>query len=224
MRTALIEAAAHLIAADGTHALTLRRLADEVGTSTMSVYTHFGGMVELRRAVRHEGFARLAAHLAEVDNGDDPVADLTVLGGAYYCSATTSPHLYRVMFMENPLDETDADVGRDTFEVLVQGVARCITAGRFDPADAAQLATQLWAVAHGLITLELAGLMAPPQAIDHLVATVENLYRAYGDNPRSAARSATAARRRISLDTDVTRTSARRPAKINTPRRSPRRR
>jgi AcrR family transcriptional regulator len=199
MRSALIEAAARLIAEEGARGLTLRRLVDRVGTSTMSVYTYFGGMEELRRAVRHEGFARLAAHLAEMDNGADPVADVTVLGWAYYRSATSSPHLYRAMFMENPLDEIDARAGRETFDVLVQGVARCITVGRFDPADAVELATQLWAVAHGLITLELARLMAPPQAIGYLFATAENLYRGYGDDPRAAARSVAAARRRTAL-------------------------
>lgn len=205
MRTALIEAAARLIADEGTSGLTLRRLVEEVGTSTMSVYTHFGGMDELRRAIRHDGFARLASPLADVENGDDPVADLTVLGWAYYRSATTSPHLYRVMFMEKPLDEIDAPVGRDTFDVLVQGVARCIAAGRFDQADSVELATQLWAVAHGLVALELARLMAPAQAIGHLVATVENLYRAYGDDPRAAARSVATARRRTGLDSAAAR-------------------
>lgn len=204
VRTALIEAAAGLIADEGTRGLTLRRLADEVGTSTMSVYTHFGGMDELRRAVRHEGFARLAAHLADVQHGGDPVADLSVLGWAYYRSAMTDPPLYRVMFMETPLDEIDARVGRDLFDVFVHGVARCITAGRFDPADPVNLATQLWAVSHGLIALELAKLMAPAQAVGHLVAATENLYRAYGDDPGAAARSVATARRRAGPDLDAT--------------------
>ena len=64
LRPALIEAAARLIATEGASGLTLRRVADAVGTSTMAIYTHFGGMPELRRAVRREGFARLAARAA----------------------------------------------------------------------------------------------------------------------------------------------------------------
>src|SRR5437764_1480840 len=84
LRPALIEAAARLIATEGAAALTLRRVADEVGTSTMAIYTHFGGMSELRRAVRQEGFARLAARAARVRETDDPVADLAVLGREYY--------------------------------------------------------------------------------------------------------------------------------------------
>jgi len=57
VRTALLENAARLIATEGTTGLTLRRLAEETGTSTMAVYTHFGGMQSLRDEVRREGFA-----------------------------------------------------------------------------------------------------------------------------------------------------------------------
>ncbi|MDQ3689983.1 MAG: TetR/AcrR family transcriptional regulator [Chloroflexota bacterium] len=199
VRTALIEAAARLIADKGTEYLTLRRLADEVGTSTMSVYTHFGGMEELRREVRREGFARLATHLAGVEQGSDPIADLTLLGLAYYRNGNANPNLYRVMFMERPLDETDASAGIDTFTVLVSGVARCIAAERLDRTDPAELATQLWAVVHGFVTLELAGLLPPAQALHSLFATAQSLSRAYGDDPHAAARSVAAARRRAGL-------------------------
>ncbi|MGH8570384.1 MAG: helix-turn-helix domain-containing protein, partial [Gammaproteobacteria bacterium] len=58
VRLALIEAAARVLARDGPDALTTRRLASEVGTSTMALYTHFGGMDDLRRAVRLEWFER----------------------------------------------------------------------------------------------------------------------------------------------------------------------
>src|SRR5437764_11892737 len=118
LRPALIEAAARLIATEGASGLTLRRVADEVGTSTMAIYTHFGGMPELRRAVRREGFARLAARSARVGESDDPVADVAMLGLEYYELAISEPHLYRVMFMEQPLDEDDARTGWDTFNTL----------------------------------------------------------------------------------------------------------
>ena len=65
VRTAFIETAAQLIATEGSSGLTLRRVADQVGTSTMAVYTHFGGMDELRQEVRREGFGRLAEHLKD---------------------------------------------------------------------------------------------------------------------------------------------------------------
>src|ERR1700722_8816568 len=88
LRTDLIETAARLVATEGRQGLTLRRLAGEVGTSTMAIYTHFGGMDELRREVRREGFARLRDRLDNVKATKDPVADLAMLGLAYYSSAT----------------------------------------------------------------------------------------------------------------------------------------
>ena len=66
------------------------------------------------------------------------------------------------MFMEQPLDEADAAAGVATFDVLVAGVDRCVAAGRFGSAGpAATAATQLWAVTHGLVTLQLVGWLAP---------------------------------------------------------------
>src|SRR5437762_8905926 len=110
LRSALIEAAAQLIATEGAAGLTLRGVADDVGTSTMAIYTHFGGMPELRRAVRREASTRLGERLTAVGQSDDPVADLAKVGLAYYRNGIKDPHLYRVMFMEQPLDEADAEV------------------------------------------------------------------------------------------------------------------
>jgi AcrR family transcriptional regulator len=197
LRPALIEAAACLIATEGADGLTLRRVADEVGTSTMAIYTHFGGMPELRRAVRREGFARLAVHLAQVREGDDPVGDLAMLGRAYYENAMRNPHLYRVMFMEQPLDTNDAAARTETFSVLVSGVQRCIASGRFEPSDAADLATQFWALGHGVVTLQLAQLLSPEQALNCLASATLNLFRAYGDDPDDTARSLKRPRRPV---------------------------
>src|SRR5688500_20359303 len=94
VRTALLETAARLIATEGLGGLTLRRLADEVGTSTMAVYTHFGGMQNLRLEVRREGFARLRAHLVGVRPGAAPMADMGRHGCAYQGLARGTPHLF----------------------------------------------------------------------------------------------------------------------------------
>src|SRR5438067_6373805 len=180
LRDALIESAAHLIATEGPTRLTLRRLAETVGTSTMAIYTHFGGMPELRRAVRREGFARLTASVVAVAYTDDPLADLARICRAYYENAATNPDLYRIVFMEQALDEADAVIGSESFRVLVTGVERCIAAGIFDDADATELATQLWAVGHGGVTLQLAGLLAPDQAARCLLGALRELCASYG--------------------------------------------
>ncbi len=200
VRVALIEHAARLIAEEGREALTLRRLAAEVGTSTMAVYTHFGGMDDLRRAVRSEGFARLAQHLGAVEATDDPVADLVVLGSAYHLNGTTNPNLYRVMFMERALDADDADMGIGTFETLVDAVRRCIAARRFHDADPVVLANQLWATSHGVVALQLARMLSDEDADECLRATALNLLTAFGDDPAKLRASYRRARPRLQLD------------------------
>ena len=189
VRTALLETAARITAEEGRDALTLRRLAAAVGTSTMAVYTHFGSMADVRRAVRREGFARLAEHLDAVEHTGDPVADLVVQGWAYYLNGTTNPNLYRAMFMDRPCDDGEAEVGMDTFERLVDGVRRCIDGGRFDPAVALDLATQLWAASHGVVSLELSGMLPRERAVGSLLAMARNLLQAFGDSPAALGRS-----------------------------------
>src|SRR5439155_12905781 len=114
IRPALVEAAARLIATEGGARLKLRRVAEEVGTSTMAIYTYFGGMPELRRAVRREGFARLATRAEQLGESEDPVADLAWLGLAYHQVAMSNPHPYRSMYMEQPLDAGDEAAGSET--------------------------------------------------------------------------------------------------------------
>ena len=194
LHAALIEAAARVIATEGPAALTLRRVADDVGTSTMAIYTNFGGMPELRRAVRREGFARLSRQLAELAETDDPVADLAMVGLAYYLNAIEEPHLYRVAFMEEPLDREDAAVGSEAFASLVRAIERCIASGRFREADATELANQFWALGHGVIALQLARLLSTDEALRALDRGVLSLFRGYGDDPAAADRSLQRAR------------------------------
>ena len=189
IRSALIEAAAKLIGAEGPGALTLRRVAQEVGASTMAVYTGFGGMPELRRAVRREGFERLARELARTAQTEDPVADLWMLGALYYANALRDPQLYRVAFMEEPLDDADAIAGTEAFRSLVAGVERGIASGRFSAAEPAELATEFWALGHGVISLQLAQLLSPDDAAGCLDRGVRRLFEGWGDDPERIERS-----------------------------------
>jgi AcrR family transcriptional regulator len=194
VRTALLEAAAELIATEGSAGLTLRRLTEQVGTSTMAVYTHFGGMQNLRQEIRREGFARLRDHLDAVAPSPDPLRDLARLGWAYYDNAVENPNLYRVMFMDHH-EPADDVVGLDTFDHLVTAVARCVQDGRFDVGEPFDLGLQLWSLAHGLVTLQLSGLIAAPLAVEMLTAGWRNLFLAFGAEPRAVSRALPAGRR-----------------------------
>ncbi len=73
LRERIINSAARLLATEG--AVSARRLARELGTSTMVVYTHFGGMDELIRQVMRRGFEDFGTELDRGAVTDDAVAD-----------------------------------------------------------------------------------------------------------------------------------------------------
>lgn len=194
IRSALIDVAARLLVEEGPAALTTRRLATEIGTSTMAVYTHFSGMEQLRHELVAEGFRRLAARLDLVDLTDDPVADVAVMGVAYFTNAVSNPDLYRLMFSAEKAHK-DSEISLGTFDRLVAGVSRAIEAGRFK-GDAVQLATHLWVMTHGIVTLEIAGVL-PEEGLKIFADMGLNLFLSFGDEPDAARRSAAEAAVRL---------------------------
>jgi AcrR family transcriptional regulator len=161
VRAELVATAARLLADEGPSAFKLRRVANEAGTSTMAVYTHFGGMDELKREVRRTGYAALADAMTAAGTTDDARADLEAVCRAYTAFARAQPDLYRAMFMEAPLDEADAAECAGTFALLVAGAQRYPGGG-----DGHALAMELWAAGHGVATLERSGLLTPEQGDD----------------------------------------------------------
>lgn len=192
-RDRLLAAAARLLAAEGASSLTTRRLAAEAGTSTMAVYTRFGGMEEVRDAVRAEGFARLAAALDATTRTDDPVRDLVAAGATYVRFGLREPDLYRAMFLDPPRSPDAGVVGHGAFGRLVAAVQRCVDAGRFGATgEPVGWAVQLWTMRHGLVSLATVGLMPLDQVGLHAADMSQRLFVGYGDDPAAAAASVAA--------------------------------
>jgi AcrR family transcriptional regulator len=212
VRHELLDAAVDLLDDHGPDALQTRKVAGAAGTSTMAVYTHFGGMQPLIDAVAEEGLRQFDEALT-VPLTDDPVADLFVIGAAYRRYAIERPHMYRLMFgstsahginapTQNVLTLTVAEIDQryPSFAHVVRAVHRSMLAGRItvgaannDPADAAVVATaaQIWALIHGFVMLELAGFYGDDGAAvaPVLAAMNSNLLVALGDSPQRAQQS-----------------------------------
>jgi AcrR family transcriptional regulator len=176
----LIERAARMLRE--REPVTLRTLVAGTGVSTMAVYTYFGSMDGLWKAMRQEGFTRLAARLEAVAMSADPVRDLAALGSAYLSNALAGPDLYRVMF-EAGFDLEDASAADETLHSLVRAVERAKADGRFrDDVDPLDLATQSWTIGHGLASLVVTGPL-PQQALAHGVPMLTALFTSAGDDP-----------------------------------------
>jgi AcrR family transcriptional regulator len=164
-RTAILEAANRLLAEEGPGALTVRRIAAEAGGSTTNVYSRFGGKDGVLDALYREGFERLALVMTNERRTDDPVADLRRCGAAYRDFALTHPTYYTVMFDRPVPGFTPSAEGKrfagSTLGMLAERIQRAIDAGRL-VGDAHELAADVWATNHGLVSLELRT-MGPPQ-------------------------------------------------------------
>jgi AcrR family transcriptional regulator len=186
----LVETAARLLAEEGPAALTSRRLAAEVGTSTMAVFSRFPTMTAVRWAVREEAFARLNAWLDRLPVTDDPVADLVAAGAVFFDSGVASPNLYRAMFLDRPPE--DDDLGAGTYDRLVELIHQSVGAGRFPAARDSLIpvwAAQMWSMRHGMVTMTVAGFLPGEQARFVLDDMTYRLLIGYGDDPVDAKKS-----------------------------------
>lgn len=209
-RDRLLQAAFRVLEADGPEALRARRLASEIGASTMAVYTHFGGMPGLADALVREGLTRFAAHVRDrARPTGDPMADLLAGGLAYAEFALGNSELYRLMFglaSGTRLSGLTASVdaaggpwavpeGVDAFSVLLGSVERVIASGRIRPGDAEAVAAQVLSITHGYVLLAIGGFIDDPvrSLRDVAIPMAVNLMVGLGDDRRRAERSMRAA-------------------------------
>ena len=165
MRRRILEEARLLLAEAGPDALSMRRLSQRLGASTIVLYTHFRDKPAILDELYVEGFEQLRADLESVPQTNDPLHDVMELGRAYRRSAVAHPASYQIMFTRcvPGFDPAPAsrEAGRRAFQILSQAVQRCMDAGAAPSGDAAQVAHTLWGTLHGLISLELFGYLPP---------------------------------------------------------------
>ena len=148
-RDQILGAAIDLLEEHGPEGLTMRAVAGRVGIKAPSLYKHFPDKDELETALIGRGFQQTArVFSAAVEDSNDPLGSLAE---AYRRWATEHPHLYRLM-THKPLRRELLPEGLEASAALplVQAVGG-------DP----DLARAVWAMAHGLTSLELAGRFPP---------------------------------------------------------------
>jgi AcrR family transcriptional regulator len=209
VRDEMLRAAVGLLDDQGPDALQTRKVAGAAGTSTMAVYTHFGGMRGLIAELADEGYRQLDAALT-VPETADPVADLFVLVAAYRRYAIERPHMYRLMFGSTSAHGINAPAGNvltltvaeieqhiPSFAHLLRAAQRSMRAGRITVGSAADdaiviaTAAQFWALVHGFVMLELAGFYGDDGAAvaPVLDSMTSNLLVALGDSPERVEQS-----------------------------------
>lgn len=144
-----MDAAELLLESEGLAALTMRRLADELGIRAPSLYKHVQGKEDIVLALQVRALQGQAEALAGA-------RDLSSLAAAYRAWATEHPRLYELI-SRHSLDRKRLPEGLED----AAAAPLMVTVG-YDEARA----RALWACAHGLVDLELAGRFPPGADVD----------------------------------------------------------
>jgi AcrR family transcriptional regulator len=149
-RAEVVDAAERILEADGPDAVTMRRVAAEIGVRAPSLYKHVRGKPEILAALQERALTGIAAVLAPA--GDDVAA----MARAYRSWARAHPRLYELS-TRRPLDRARLTPGVE--EAAAAPILRAAGGDR----DAARA---LWGLAHGLVDLEWAGRFPPDADLD----------------------------------------------------------
>lgn len=98
LRHELLREAARVLEAEGADAISLRRLARQLGVSHAAPAHHFANRADLLAELGADGYARLADSLETAMEGLEPARWLAATGKAYIGFALANPERYRLMF------------------------------------------------------------------------------------------------------------------------------
>jgi AcrR family transcriptional regulator len=159
-RQALLDAAEGLIAAGGPDALSVRAVADAVGTTTRAVYSLFGSKAGLLAALAQRVFEVLGTALSRQPMTDEPAQDLIDAAvHVFRAMAVSNPAAYRITFLSVV---PDLDLGQGTLAAAEQSLGllrqrfeRLDADGRLNGRTVLEAIRQFNALCEGLATVEL---------------------------------------------------------------------
>jgi AcrR family transcriptional regulator len=169
----VVDAAARIADAEGLDAVTLARVAAELGVRPPSLYNHVEGHGGLLRALAVRGVRELTAALREAAVGRSGADALGATARAYRAYAHAHPGLYAAtVAAPAPDDPEHQAAARETVDV----VFAVLRGWSLEGDDAVHAARAFRSSLHGFVGLEAAGGFGIPvdldESFDRLVATL----------------------------------------------------
>jgi AcrR family transcriptional regulator len=158
--SALLLAAERIVESEGLDALTVRRVASEVGTTTRAVYSVFGSKDALLVALGEHGFDMLRERIEAMRTSADPAIDLIEAGVTVFRPfAIDHPVLFQIG-VQRSLPQPGLAAGfRDAAEEALEGlrdlVGRLDSAGLLGGRSVHDAVCAFHALCEGLAALEL---------------------------------------------------------------------
>jgi AcrR family transcriptional regulator len=172
VRDRFVAAGLRTLQDDGAAELTVRRVAEVAGSSTMGIYTQFGGRAGMVEAIYRRGFELLRDRLAAATDDTEQAtpgseAALVAIAVAYRAFALANPALYALMF-ERPMPDFDpsprlrADALGMTFSLLTAQVGLAQDRGLIVGDDPVRPSYLIWTTIHGITSIELTHAVRSP--------------------------------------------------------------
>jgi len=160
----LLEAAERIVGVAGLDALSVRGVADEVGTTTRAVYSLFGSKHGLVVALGTRAFEMLGAAIAALPTTDDPAGDLVEAGITVFRRfAIGHPSLFNIgmQLALPPLRSEFGPAPAEAFTGLEARVTRAQQSGLLGRRSVHEAALEFHALCEGLAAVELRSHMTP---------------------------------------------------------------
>lgn len=147
---------------EGPEAVSMRRIAGNVGITPMAIYHHFPSREELLRSVVEKEFEQLLEFIRKAPRRGSFEEDIVHIMDSYLDYGFARPHIFDYMFSNVRGDARrfpdDFRARRSpTLNVIADAVARWMDEGRLKRDDVWEIAFELWAHAHGYLMLYRAG-------------------------------------------------------------------
>jgi AcrR family transcriptional regulator len=193
VRAEIGAAAADLYAQHGEDGITIREIAKATGRSPMGLYRYFGDREEIIAFLRADAFDRFSDALEKAfASGKDAFMRARAVGRAYLDFALENPAAYRLMFdMSRPDDSRYPALAKASARAghtVTRHVKDLAKAGVVH-GDTAMIGAALWAAAHGVVVLHLAGRLPPNTDVrDFYLETMRLTFRGARTPSKSKAK------------------------------------
>jgi AcrR family transcriptional regulator len=151
-----------ILEAEGPQAVSMRRVAKEVGITAMAIYHHFPGREVLLSAVVDSEFEQLVEFFRRSNRKRGFETEMIHIMNGYIDYALAHPRIFDYVF-STPSEGArrfpdDFRARRSpTFNLTVDIISSWMKLGRLKSDDPWEIALEFWAVAHGYLTLWRAG-------------------------------------------------------------------
>ena len=177
LKQALLNETARILREEGETALSLRRLASNLGVSRTAPYNHFENKEALLSAVAEEGFKRYekAMRAARRRHRNGSGKDVTrALVQAYLKFALNNQEYYDLMYSRKSWKAGDttqslATTARHTLRSEIERLQRAQERGQISrDLDVADFGRIFWGTLHGISRLSLDGVYSDPMSLRKL--------------------------------------------------------